>query len=199
MELEQLLQLIDAVSESKLTDFKFEEDGVRLCLKKRNIAAHAEGDAGAGMDAAGTAYAAAVTMQSQGAAYSAASGSVEAAGAPHTAAPADATLAGASTAALSNAAASNAVGAAASPDAELGAGGNIVKSPLVGVFYAAPAEDAEPYVSVGDTVQKGQILACVEAMKLMNEIESEYDGVVAEILVENGQGVGYGEPLFVIR
>lgn len=204
MELEQLLQLIDAVSESKLTDFKFEEDGVRLCLKKRNIAAHAEGDAGAGPNAAGTAYAAAVTMQSQGAAYSAASGSVEAAGAPHTAASADAPAAGAqaaalSAAALSNAAASNEAGAAALPDAELGVGGNIVKSPLVGVFYAAPAEDAEPYVSVGDTVQKGQILACVEAMKLMNEIESEYDGVVAEILVENGQGVGYGEPLFVIR
>lgn len=148
MELEQLLQLINAVSESKLTDFKFEEDGVRLCLKKRNIT-------------------------TQAAALSAA--------------------------AVLNAASSNADEAAASLDAEPGAGENIVKSPLVGVFYAAPAEDAEPYVTVGDTVKKGQILACVEAMKLMNEIESEYDGVVAEILVKNGQGVGYGEPLFVIR
>lgn len=162
MELEQLLQLINAVSESKLTDFKFEEDGVRLCLKKRNI-------------------------------------TTQEAGAPHTAASADALVAGAQAAAVLNAAASNADEAAASLDAEPGAGENIVKSPLVGVFYAAPAEDAEPYVTVGDTVKKGQILACVEAMKLMNEIESEYDGVVAEILVKNGQGVGYGEPLFVIR
>lgn len=180
MELEQLLQLINAVSESKLTDFKFEEDGVRLCLKKRNITTHAAEDAGAGPNMEGTAYTAAVPMQSSGTTYSAASGSVQAA-------------------AVLNVAASNAAGAAASPYAEPGVGGNIVKSPLVGVFYAAPAEDAEPYVTVGDTVKKGQILACVEAMKLMNEIESEYDGVVAEILVKNGQGVGYGEPLFVIR
>lgn len=77
-------------------------------------------------------------------------------------------------------------------------GGKIVKSPLVGTFYAAPAEDAKAYVSVGDTVKKGQVLAIVEAMKLMNEIESDYDGTIAEILVENGQGVEYGQPLFRI-
>lgn len=76
--------------------------------------------------------------------------------------------------------------------------GNIVESPLVGTFYAAPAEDAAPFVSVGDTVKKGQTLAIVEAMKLMNEIESEFDGVVTEVLVENGQPVEYGQPLFVI-
>ena len=78
-------------------------------------------------------------------------------------------------------------------------GGNVVKSPLVGTFYAAPSEDAQPFVKVGDTVKKGQTLAIVEAMKLMNEIESEFDGVVTEILVENEDTVEYGQPLFRIQ
>ena len=78
-------------------------------------------------------------------------------------------------------------------------GGNVVKSPLVGTFYAAPSEDAQPFVNVGDTVKKGQTLAIVEAMKLMNEIESEFDGVVTEILVENEDNVEYGQPLFRIQ
>ena len=78
-------------------------------------------------------------------------------------------------------------------------GGNLVKSPLVGTFYAAPSEDAEPFIKVGDTVKKGQTLAIVEAMKLMNEIESEFDGVVTEILVENEENVEYGQPLFKIQ
>ena len=76
--------------------------------------------------------------------------------------------------------------------------GMIVKSPLVGTFYVAPAEDADPFVSVGDPVKKGQTLAIVEAMKLMNEIESDFDGKVAEIYLENGQAVEYGQPLFRI-
>ena len=78
-------------------------------------------------------------------------------------------------------------------------GGNVVKSPLVGTFYAAPSEDTQPFVKVGDTVKKGQTLAIVEAMKLMNEIESEFDGVVTEILVENEDNVEYGQPLFRIQ
>ena len=78
-------------------------------------------------------------------------------------------------------------------------GGNVVKSPLVGTFYAAPSEDSQPFVKVGDTVKKGQTLAIVEAMKLMNEIESEFDGVVTEILVENEDNVEYGQPLFRIQ
>ena len=78
-------------------------------------------------------------------------------------------------------------------------GGNVVKSPLVGTFYAAPSEDAQHFVKVGDTVKKGQTLAIVEAMKLMNEIESEFDGVVTEILVENEDNVEYGQPLFRIQ
>lgn len=77
--------------------------------------------------------------------------------------------------------------------------GNVVKSPLVGTFYRASSPDSEPFVKVGDTVKRGQVLAIVEAMKLMNEIESEFDGTVKEILVENEQMVEYGQALFVIE
>ena len=76
--------------------------------------------------------------------------------------------------------------------------GNVVKSPLVGTFYSASSPDSAPFVKVGDTVKKGQVLGIVEAMKLMNEIESEFDGVVKEIQIENEQVVEYGQPLFVI-
>ena len=76
--------------------------------------------------------------------------------------------------------------------------GKTVKSPLVGTFYAAPSPEAETFVKKGDTVQKGQVLGIVEAMKLMNEIESEYDGVVEEILIGNEDMVEYGQPLFII-
>lgn len=76
--------------------------------------------------------------------------------------------------------------------------GKTVKSPLVGTFYAAPSPEAETFVKKGDKVQKGQVLGIVEAMKLMNEIESEYDGVVEEILIGNEDMVEYGQPLFVI-
>ena len=88
---------------------------------------------------------------------------------------------------------------AAAEETALSAEGKTITSPLVGVFYAAPAEDADAFVQVGDTIKKGQVLAIVEAMKLMNEIESDYDGTIAEILVENGQPVEYGQPLFRIR
>ena len=77
--------------------------------------------------------------------------------------------------------------------------GNQVKAPLVGTFYAAPSEGADPFVSVGDKVEKGQVIGIVEAMKLMNEVESEFAGTVAEILVENGEMVEYGQPLVVIK
>ncbi|MGN0399414.1 MAG: acetyl-CoA carboxylase biotin carboxyl carrier protein [Blautia sp.] len=77
--------------------------------------------------------------------------------------------------------------------------GKVVKSPLVGTFYNAPSPEAEAFVKPGDTVKKGQVLGIVEAMKLMNEIESEFDGVVKQVLVENEQVVEYGQPLFVIQ
>lgn len=74
-----------------------------------------------------------------------------------------------------------------------------VTSPIVGTFFRAPSPEADPFVETGSKVKKGQVLCIVEAMKLMNEIESEIDGVVIKILVDNGQPVEYGEPLFLIE
>ncbi len=74
-----------------------------------------------------------------------------------------------------------------------------VRAPIVGTFYRAPAPDAPPYVEEGDRVEKGQVLCIIEAMKLMNEIESEVSGVVKKILVKNGEPVEYGQPLFLIQ
>jgi acetyl-CoA carboxylase biotin carboxyl carrier protein len=76
---------------------------------------------------------------------------------------------------------------------------HVVASPIVGTFYAAPSPDSPSYVRVGDRISKGQVLCIVEAMKLMNEIESDADGVVSEIYPKNAQPVEYGEPLFGIR
>jgi acetyl-CoA carboxylase biotin carboxyl carrier protein len=75
----------------------------------------------------------------------------------------------------------------------------VVKSPIVGTFYRSPEPGAASFVEVGTTVRKGQVLCIIEAMKLMNEIDSEYDGEVVNIYVENGQPVQYGERLFAIR
>ena len=75
----------------------------------------------------------------------------------------------------------------------------MVKSPIVGTFYRSAEPGAKPFVSVGDTVRKGQVLCIIEAMKLMNEIDSEYDGEVTSIYIENGQAVQYGERLFAIK
>lgn len=77
--------------------------------------------------------------------------------------------------------------------------GLTINSPLVGTFYVASSTDADPYVAVGDTVKKGQVIGIVEAMKLMNYVESDYDGVVTEILVSNEQMVEYGQPLIRIK
>lgn len=77
--------------------------------------------------------------------------------------------------------------------------GNIVKSPMVGTFYLKPAPNADPYVKIGQKVKKGDILCIIEAMKLMNEIENEFDGEVAEILAKDGEPVEYGTPLFRIK
>lgn len=77
--------------------------------------------------------------------------------------------------------------------------GNIVKSPMVGTFYLKPSPTSESYVEVGKNVKKGDTLCIIEAMKLMNEIESEFEGKVKEILVKDGEAVEYGKPLFVIE
>jgi acetyl-CoA carboxylase biotin carboxyl carrier protein len=76
---------------------------------------------------------------------------------------------------------------------------HVVKSPIVGTFYRSSAPDSKPFANIGDRVAKGQTLCIVEAMKLMNEIESDCDGEILEILVSNGQPVEFGEPMFRIR
>lgn len=76
--------------------------------------------------------------------------------------------------------------------------GNIVKSPMVGTFYIKSSPTSNPYVEIGSEVKKGAVLCIIEAMKLMNEIESEFDGKIAEILVKDGEPVEYGQPLFRI-
>lgn len=168
MKVEQVLELVKAVSDSELTEFKYEEDGVKLSLKKTS-------DKIVQVPAPAAPVAAPVI--------------------------APAVMPAASVPAAAPAAPANAPAEAPAAAQETGddmPAGNVVKSPLVGTFYAAPAEDAEPFVKVGDSVKEGQVLAIVEAMKLMNEIESDFTGTVKEILVENGQGVEFGQPLFVI-
>ena len=162
MKVEQVLELVKAVSDSELTEFKYEEDGVKLSLKKT---------------------------------------SDKIVQVPAPAAPVAAPVIAPAVMPAAPAAPANAPAEAPAAAQETGddmPAGNVVKSPLVGTFYAAPAEDAEPFVKVGDSVKEGQVLAIVEAMKLMNEIESDFTGTVKEILVENGQGVEFGQPLFVI-
>ena len=77
--------------------------------------------------------------------------------------------------------------------------GTVVKSPMVGTFYAKPSPDSKDFVTVGQKVKKGDVLCIIEAMKLMNEIESELDGEIKEILVKNEEAVEYGKPLFIIK
>lgn len=165
MEMEKMIELIDAVSKSDLTGFKYEEDGIKLHLSKKENTCYVTENVSAPVNMTGTASAAPVSAG----VVSAEMGKVNAEG--------NQTL---------------------GTDAEEVVAGNIVESPLVGTFYSAPAEDAESFVKVGDRVEKGQTLGIVEAMKLMNEIESDYSGTVAEILVNNQEGVEYGQPLFRI-
>jgi acetyl-CoA carboxylase biotin carboxyl carrier protein len=89
---------------------------------------------------------------------------------------------------------------AATPPAEPTAGqeGHVVKAPMVGTFYRSPSPDAKPFVEVGQSVKEGDTICIIEAMKLMNEIEADASGVVKAVLVENGQPVEYGQPLFIL-
>lgn len=180
MKVDQVLQLIQAVSDSELTEFKYEEDGVKLSLKKT------EGK----IVQVQAPVAAPALVQAAPAVIPAAPGAVPAA---------QGTTPGTPAAAPAPSVEAPAAGEVSATGADALPAGNVVKSPLVGTFYAAPAEDAEPFVKVGDSVKEGQVLAIVEAMKLMNEIESDFTGTVAEILVENGEAVEFGQPLFVIK
>ena len=154
MEMEKMIELIDAVSKSDLTGFKYEEEGIKLHLSKRENTCYVTENVSAPVNAVTT-----------------------------------------SAAEIKKAAEGDQISGTSAEEIPVG---NVVESPLVGTFYAAPAEDAESFVKVGDRVEKGQTLGIVEAMKLMNEIESDYSGTVAEILVNNQEGVEYGQPLFRI-
>lgn len=148
MDTENLIRLIQAVSDSVLTGFRYEEDGVRVHLTKKKEQV--------------TGNAVEFLMPKESSKRS-----------------------------------EKEIEQMKTDLAKDGQGQSVV-SPLVGVFYAAPSEEAAPFVQVGDRVKKGQTLGIVEAMKLMNNIESEYDGTVTEILVKNGQNVEYNQPLFRI-
>ena len=101
-------------------------------------------------------------------------------------------------AAVAAAEAAGPVAPAQAPQGADGQEGHIVKSPMVGTFYRSPSPDAKAFAEVGQTIKEGQTLCIIEAMKLMNEIESDASGIVKAVLVENGQPVEYGQPLFLI-
>ena len=164
MELSNILELIHAVSDSKLTQFNLQDGNLNISMSEektivQQVAANADAAAFAAQ------YQAAVQPVVQSASQSAGQ---------------------------------NETGAGIVSDEET-LTGNVVKSPLVGIYYAASSPDSAPFVKVGDKVSKGQVLGIVEAMKLMNEIESEFDGTVKQILVENEQMVEFGQPMFVIE
>ncbi|MBU3595891.1 acetyl-CoA carboxylase biotin carboxyl carrier protein [Polynucleobacter sp. 86C-FISCH] len=100
--------------------------------------------------------------------------------------------------AMQAAPAASAPAPAAAVEAPAAETGFVAKSPMVGTFYRAPNPESPNFVNIGDTVKVGQTLCIIEAMKLLNEIESEHAGVVKEILCENGQGVEFDQPLFII-
>ena len=88
---------------------------------------------------------------------------------------------------------------ASAPAAPAAITGDTIDSPMVGTYYAAPSPDSAPFIKVGDTVKKGQAVAVLEAMKIMNELEAEFDCKILEILVTDGQAVEYDMPLFVVE
>jgi|SRR5882672_1158679 len=96
------------------------------------------------------------------------------------------------------AAATAAAAPAAAPEAVAPVEGHVVKAPMVGTFYRSPSPDAKAFVEVGQAIKEGEVICIIEAMKLMNEIDADAAGVVKAILVENGQPVEYGQPLFIL-
>ena len=178
MTIDEIVTLIQAVSDNGLTSFEYEEGNQKLVLKKKKKKNVAPAPAPV-----------APVVISQPAAPMVGPVAVP------VAAPAE--LAAQSVAA--GPAAGQAEAAAPQRDAAESGSENVLPSPLVGTFYSAPSPDAEPFVKVGDTVKKGQVLGIIEAMKLMNEIESEFDGIVEAVLVNNEDVVEFGQPLFRIR
>ena len=179
MEFEQVIKLIEAVSQSELSQFTYEGDGVKLDFKKDRGGVVVPLEMGNPMMQAQP-LASTPIMQAPQAQPLASTPIMQAPQAQ----PLTSTLMQTPDA------------APVKPAEE--ATGHVVASPLVGTFYASPSPEEEPFVKVGDQVKKGQVLGIVEAMKLMNEIESEYEGVVTEVLVENESVVEFGQPMFVI-
>ena len=173
MEIQDILALVQAVADNGLTELKVDDGNVKLSLKKE----HPVVNVVAGNTGAGSAGAGMQDFGSFGAAGALAAGTVAVAQE------------------TGNAVANTGAAAKTAPINS----DKIVVSPLVGTFYSSSSPEAESFVKVGDTVKKGQVLGIVEAMKLMNEIESEYDGVVEEIMVGNEEVVEYGQPLFRIH
>lgn len=178
MNIDEIMTLIQAVSDSALTSFELEEGDTKLSLKREKEKTKIVAAAAPSMDSA---VAAQLMQAAAGMAAQGASG----AGQLMQAVPQEAG------AAEDQAASSGAA-------ADIGSD-KVIVSPLVGTFYSSSSPDAESFVKVGDTVKKGQVLGIIEAMKLMNEIESEYDGVIEAILVNNEDVVEYGQPLFRIK
>jgi acetyl-CoA carboxylase biotin carboxyl carrier protein len=166
---EQIKELIELVAERQLQGVEIERSGFRLKVDGHSAAPVSPAPALAPMAAAPPAGAA---------------GGIQA----NAANPVD-------TAHAANAASAAGAPPAASPSA----GAHILTSPIVGTFYRASSPDADPFAEVGARVRKGQVVCIIEAMKLMNEIESDVDGVVVEIYPQNAQAVEFGEPLFAIR
>lgn len=216
MEFNQILELIDHVSASELTAFTYETDDLTLTMEhgKPQIIQGVMGETVENIPAAGIAGG---KVRRAAAGQVAAAQGRTAAGQMNAASIANFPVEGNQAAEMleterqNNQSAASAMqgdssqletafqSGSAPSEAVSDQSGNLVTSPLVGTFYAAPSQDLPPYVQVGDKVKKGQVLAIVEAMKLMNEIESDFDGEIAEIYVENGKPVEYGQKLFRIK
>lgn len=177
----ELQQILDALSAADVREFSLHTGSYALELK-RGPHPHTEAPAAPAM----TPFAMPMPYPMGGFAPAAA------------AAPAAPAPAPASTPAAAPAPAPKADAEAAAP-APASKKNKAVTAPIVGTFYAAPSPDAAPYVKVGDSVQAGQVLCIIEAMKLMNEIEAEQGGTVTEILVKNGEPVEYGQTLFILE
>ncbi|HEV7784821.1 MAG TPA: acetyl-CoA carboxylase biotin carboxyl carrier protein [Thermoanaerobaculia bacterium] len=177
MTFEQIKELIELVSHNRLQGLELERSGFRLKIDGQSTAPIA---LAAPMAAAPSAAAPAPAMTGSSAAPAPALTAMSAAASTTPTAPAPA--------------------AAATPGgAPAGPPDHIVNSPIVGTFYRAASPDSPPFCEVGSRVKEGQVLCIIEAMKLMNEIESDIDGVITEIYPQNAQAVEFGEPLFAIR